>query len=277
MTRLFHLSSLALVLFLAQPALAQPASPLACGAAPAVAKDDGEAILLYALPRASCPPGARVSVEVRVSGGLFLAESFIYRPLGAPPEEARQNEPAELAFELFDRESDLSELLLALKGHPDTQVEIAVGGVAALRFTVDEFLAHGEAVKKRGLLPQQVDSPAKVFPVPGLDAAPVKAGAAPSPLTDCPYPLPDQVHTTLIDTLISALECYQDYYVPGGYAAYHKYQYNYKQKTFSRIQECDGSVTKTLISVTYFSTYCYAYFAEQTCLSGYNFVPSCVF
>jgi hypothetical protein len=284
-----------------------------------------ESILLYGLPRGLGAPGTQVTVEVLAAGKPYLTESFTVTAAARSNERGGQPEPVRnfapdaevVVFELFDREADLRGQLLALKGNSQVEVVISANGTEVLRSPVDDFLADSEAVKKLGVLPEAIDSPAsqvagaEIFTIQpkfwvcgdfscdttgphpeSCATCPEDCGPCPAICGDgscngsetcssCPadcgaIPLPNKVYTVLLSTSFLGFDCMKDIYWPHQGNMYAYTQFNYKRTTVSRVQQCDGSITETVLSVSYFSNYCHQY-QYWPCTWPLPYTPPCYY
>ncbi len=92
----------------------------------------------------------------------------------------------------------------------------------------------------------------------------------------CPTPLPNETRTELLSATTLSYDCYQDLFNFTQSSMYGYTMLNYKQYTVTRVRECDGSITETVISVTYFTNYCWQYLGWY-CGYGYPYTPYCYF
>lgn len=286
-----------------------------------------ESVLLYALPRGFATPGTQVTVEVLAAGKPYLSESFTVEAATRPnegdqPAPARNfaPDPEVVVFELFDREGDLRTQLLALKGNPQVEVVISANGRELLRSPIDDFLADSEAVKKLGVLPEAVDSPAlqvagaEIFTIQpkfwvcgdfscndtgphpeSCATCPEDCGPCPTYCGDgscnggetcstcsadcgpcCPTNLPNATYTVLLSSSVLYLDCMKDIFWPANGMMYGYTQFNYKRTTVSRVQQCDGSITETVLSVSYFTNYCHQYL-NWPCSFPLPYSPPCYY
>jgi hypothetical protein len=287
-----------------------------------------ESILLYALPRELAPAGTRVQVDVLAAGKPYLTEGFVFQPAaratrsdaGPAPVRNSEPDPEVVVFELFDREADLRAQLLGLAGSSQVEVVISANGVAVLRASLGDFLADSEAVKKLGVLPEAIDSPAsqvtgaELFTIQpkfwvcgdnscdttgphpeSCSTCPEDCGPCATYCGDgscngsetcstcsadcgacCPTNLPNETYTVLLSANPLFYDCYQDIFYPYDGTMYAYTQLNYKRTTVSRVRQCDGSITETVISVTYFTNYCYQHL-YWPCSWPLPYSPYCYF
>ncbi len=67
--------------------------------------------------------------------------------------------------------------------------------------------------------------------------------------------------------------CMKDIFYPYGSVYYDHYQLNYKQTIVSRVRECNGTITETVISISYFTNYC-DHYTGSPCYYGLPYSPT---
>lgn len=73
----------------------------------------------------------------------------------------------------------------------------------------------------------------------------------------CPTTLPNETRDEVVGVTSYGWSCMYDVYNWGQGAYYNQVQYTVKTTVYSRVQECNGSITATPISVSYYNAFCY--------------------
>ena len=74
---------------------------------------------------------------------------------------------------------------------------------------------------------------------------------------ECPFPLPPITRERQISATVLNYQCYDDVLNPGQSVLYAYTEYYMRLRAFTRVQNCDGSITETLVSTTFFYDYCF--------------------
>ena len=75
----------------------------------------------------------------------------------------------------------------------------------------------------------------------------------------CPNTLPNETRNEVVGVTNYGWSCMYDIYFWGQSSYYNQVQYTVKATTYSRVRECNGSITETVVSVSYFYVYCDQY------------------
>lgn len=92
-------------------------------------------------------------------------------------------------------------------------------------------------------------------PVESCSTCAADCGACPT----CPTTLPNETRNEVVSATSAGWTCMYDVYFWGQSSYYNQVLYTIKSTTYSRVRECNGSITETAISVSYFYSSCYQY------------------
>ncbi len=98
--------------------------------------------------------------------------------------------------------------------------------------------------------------------------------------SDCgaywPRSLPNRQTSELVGMSWAGTQCFEDFYPPYNSYLYDEVVSQYKITTYSRVEECSGAVTESVISIQYVYQSCFHNWGIS-CVWGFRYMPPCLY